>query len=55
MTIVPDGNGEGDSRAIPAADGLEPLFVTALEAARLLGIGRTTLYELIVRRSCPRS
>jgi len=36
-----------DTATEGADEGLRPLLVSAHQAARLLGIGRTTLYELI--------
>ncbi len=35
------------------ADKLEPLAVSAAEAARLLGISRPTLYQLLNRQDFP--
>jgi excisionase family DNA binding protein len=43
-----NGNGASSDSAVAAAPpAIWPLLVNAKEAARLLGIGRTTLYELI--------
>lgn len=35
------------------ADGLEPLAVGTTEAARLLGVSRPTLYQLLNRQDFP--
>jgi excisionase family DNA binding protein len=45
---VVDENVGNDQAAVTEGDGrLRPLLVTAVQAAPLLAIGRTTLYELI--------
>lgn len=38
------------SNALPKAAHSEPLAVSALEAARLLGISKRTVFELIMRQ-----
>jgi excisionase family DNA binding protein len=41
------------SRSAPAAGLAEPLTVTVPEAAKLLGIGRTIAYRMVLRGELP--
>ena len=42
-----DLNGDSEARDDGVATALVPLVLTAIQAARLLSVGRTTVYELI--------